>query len=143
MGKEKLAIIFLLIAASMVQHTWARASGDLIIEKEKVSVIKAGTEPTTHAVGDDKGWDVGVDYKAWAASKDIRVGDEMYFRYDNTKHNVYIVKAKQFEECSTIDPIGVYSPGCGNLAITIGAPGDHYYFSAVGDDCQKGMKIFV
>ncbi|XP_076941652.1 stellacyanin-like [Bidens hawaiensis] len=127
----------------MVQDTWARASGDLLIEKEQVSVIKAGEEPPTHVVGDDKGWDVGVDYKAWAASQDIRVGDQLYFRYDRNKHNLYIVKAKQFEECSPVDPVASYLPGCGSMAIPIGGAGDQYYISAVGDDCQKGMKLHI
>ncbi|XP_076941651.1 mavicyanin-like [Bidens hawaiensis] len=115
--------IFLLITTTMAQATRARQ--------------------VMHSVGEKKGWTVGVDYKAWAASRKFGAYDRLYFGFDSKNHNLYKINAKQFEECSTADAIQSFPSSSGQMSLYIGTIGDHYYISGVGDDCNKGMKLHI
>ncbi|CAJ2672058.1 unnamed protein product [Trifolium pratense] len=42
---------------------------------------------TDHIVGGDKGWTVDVNYTQWASESVFRVGDNLVFNYDSSRHN--------------------------------------------------------
>lgn len=49
----------------------------LILVVTILVVDTSAEQRKTHVVGDDKGWDVGVDYKAWAEGKEFDLGDKL------------------------------------------------------------------
>ena len=55
----------LLVAAAMAAVVGAAA------------LLPAAASAKTYVVGDDAGWDTGVDYDAWARGKKFKVGDTL------------------------------------------------------------------
>ena len=41
------------------------------------ALLPAPASAKTYVVGDDAGWDTGVDYDAWARGKKFKVGDTL------------------------------------------------------------------
>ncbi|GLJ42161.1 hypothetical protein SUGI_0873070 [Cryptomeria japonica] len=54
---------------------------------------------TTFTVGDEKGWTLGFDYKAWAQDKQFHIGDILVFNYPKDVHNVLLVNGSSFANC--------------------------------------------
>ncbi|PKU66323.1 Stellacyanin [Dendrobium catenatum] len=91
-------------------------------------------------VGDEEGWKVGVNYTEWAEDKDFRVGDRIVFNYVKGKHNVLKVTGPAFRSCNKT----VSSPlTTGNDKIELTSAGRKWYICAIGDHCEKGMKLFI
>ncbi|XP_076925839.1 mavicyanin-like [Bidens hawaiensis] len=150
MGNKNLAI-FILIATIVAQATWVRAATNLPKELD-IKSLKGGAG-TFHYVGDDKGWTTGVDYKAWAATKDIRAGENIRFyvliyvvgaefNYDTSKHNVVWIGEKEYNECKFEQAL-IDASGCGYTFWTLADPGTFYFASARGNDCNEGMKLQI
>ncbi|KAI0530676.1 hypothetical protein KFK09_000223 [Dendrobium nobile] len=91
-------------------------------------------------VGDEEGWKVGVNYTEWAEDKEFRVGDRIVFNYVKGKHNVLKVTGPAFRSCNKT----VSSPlTTGNDKIELTSAGRKWYICAIGDHCEKGMKLFI
>lgn len=41
------------------------------------ALLPATASAASYTVGDDSGWDIGIDYRAWASGKKFRVGDTL------------------------------------------------------------------
>ncbi|CAL9006934.1 unnamed protein product [Prunus brigantina] len=80
---------------------------------------------TEYVVGDDEGWNSGVDYYAWLDGKTFYVGDVLVFNYNAGDHNVIVVDADGYDKCSASPNWGSYDSG--NDVITLSSPGDNYY----------------
>ncbi|KAJ8547531.1 hypothetical protein K7X08_011117 [Anisodus acutangulus] len=94
-----------------------------------------------YKVGDSAGWTIGGGANAWAASKNLRVGDILVFEYNRTQHNVLRVSLADYHKCNAGNPITSYSSG--NDSITIKGPGHYYYICGFPGHCQAGQKLDV
>ncbi|KAG4912733.1 hypothetical protein JHK86_053166 [Glycine max] len=97
---------------------------------------------TDFTVGDGTGWTVDFNYTAWAEGKVFRVGDTLWFNYENTKHNVVKVNGTQFQECSFTSNNEVLSSG--KDSITLKAEGKKWYVCGVANHCAaRQMKLVI
>ncbi|KAJ4712902.1 putative Blue copper protein [Melia azedarach] len=107
-----------------------------------VLVIVAITFPsilaTDHIVGDETGWTINFDYKAWAQGKVFRVGDRLIFNYEQGAHNVIRADGASFQQCAK--PNGVEALTTGSDVITLATPGRKWYFCGVGKHCEVGNQ---
>ncbi|KAJ4835330.1 hypothetical protein Tsubulata_012796 [Turnera subulata] len=111
----------------------------LIVFAIVATILPAATMATEYIVGDDKGWNVSVDYNAWASDKVFNVGDILVFKYD-PPHNVYSVDAEGFKNC-TPSQKGWTS---GNDIITLATPGKKWYICGFGQHCATyGQKLVI
>ncbi|WZY90132.1 hypothetical protein YC2023_046867 [Brassica napus] len=63
-----------------------------------VALFGVGVEGTVHKIGNSSGWTMmGVDYQAWASSRNFQVGDSLFFEYNNEFHDVTGVTPYDFE----------------------------------------------
>ncbi|KAI5345349.1 hypothetical protein L3X38_013226 [Prunus dulcis] len=80
---------------------------------------------TEYVVGNDEGWNSGVNYYAWLDGKTFYVGDVLVFNYNAGDHNVIVVDADGYDKCSASPNWGSYDSG--NDVIMLSSPGDNYY----------------
>ncbi|XP_058002590.1 blue copper protein-like [Hevea brasiliensis] len=93
---------------------------------------------TEYIVGDDKGWNVTVNYTEWAQNKVFHVGDTLVFKY-GPPHNVSKVDEGGFKECK---PSGdLYNSG--NDTFTLSKPGKKWYICGITAHCEKGQKLMI
>ncbi|KAK4282109.1 hypothetical protein QN277_013524 [Acacia crassicarpa] len=98
---------------------------------------------TDYMVGDDRGWTGNYSYADWASKINFVVGDNLVFKYDNTKHDVYIVNGTMFQNCTVPDKNQVL-PRSGYNVIPLNSPGKSWYICGVPNHCEKlGMKLAV
>ncbi|XP_019254103.1 PREDICTED: mavicyanin-like [Nicotiana attenuata] len=76
---------------------------------------------TEHWVGDDQGWKLNFDYKAWAESKEFHFSSN-----------------RGFTMCSNAEPLN-----SGNDVIELKSPGKRWYFCGAKYHCQLGMKVAI
>ncbi|XP_021826091.1 stellacyanin-like [Prunus avium] len=100
----------------------ARATNLLVIA---LIVFPSMVLATEYVVGDDEGWNSGVDYYAWLDGKTFYVGDVLVFNYNAGDHNVIVVDANGYDQCSASPNWGSYDSG--NDVITLSSTGDNYY----------------
>ncbi|KAI3453529.1 hypothetical protein Pfo_010192 [Paulownia fortunei] len=108
-------------------------------------IVAAALAPalaTDYMVGDDAGWNLGVNYTAWAKRKDFRVGDTLMFMYTPGAHNVLKVNGSDFQKCASSNATAVPFTS-GNDVIPLAITGKKWYISDIGDDCPKGMKLVI
>ncbi|RLN32928.1 stellacyanin-like [Panicum miliaceum] len=92
-------------------------------------------------VGDDKGWDLEVDYDAWVDGNQFFVGDTLVFRYTEGNHSVVEATAAGFAACSDANSLARWSSG--DDRVPLSASGQRWFFSGVGEDCVQGMRFNV
>ncbi|KAL2320488.1 hypothetical protein Fmac_029457 [Flemingia macrophylla] len=93
-------------------------------------------------VGGDQGWKLDFDYEEWAQDKVFRVGDNLLFNYDNTKHNVVKVNGTQFQNCSFTPENEILSNG--KDTITLKTEGKKWYICGKPTHCaDHQMKLTI
>ncbi|KAM1814274.1 hypothetical protein ACFX11_027955 [Malus domestica] len=80
---------------------------------------------TQYVVGDDEGWNSGVDYYAWVEGKTFYVGDSLAFNYNAGAHNVVVVDANGYDQCVASPNNGAYNSG--HDVLTFNVAGDYYF----------------
>ncbi|KAI4985393.1 hypothetical protein ZWY2020_018023 [Hordeum vulgare] len=100
--------------------------------------LAVGTE---HMVGDDKGWTLNFNYTAWADTKQFVVGDTLVFKYNSAAHNVMEVGGPDFLSCTQPPNAVVWATG--EDRVTLDKAGRKWFFCAVGQHCQNGMKLKI
>ncbi|XP_002961476.2 uclacyanin-3 [Selaginella moellendorffii] len=94
----------------------------------------------TYIVGDSQGWDLNVNYAAWAGKKKFRAGDVLIFTYTQM-HSVVEVSQADFATC-TITPISTYMSG--NDSVTLSSTKSKQFFiCGTGGHCGSGMALQV
>ncbi|OAY44394.1 hypothetical protein MANES_08G146400v8 [Manihot esculenta] len=89
-------------------------------------VLPSVAMASEYIVGDDKGWNVNLNYTDWAKDKVFYVGDMLVFQY-KPPHNVFKVDGNGFRECK---PSGeAFSSG--NDSFTLSKPGKKWYICGV------------
>ncbi|KAL0296077.1 UNVERIFIED_CONTAM: Lamin-like protein [Sesamum radiatum] len=110
-----------------------------------IVVVAAAVTPALAAdymVGDNAGWNLGVNFTTWAAGKDFRVGDTIMFMYTPGTHNVLKVNGADFNQCVSSNASAVPLTS-GNDVIALSTPGKKWYICDVADHCSKGMKLVI
>lgn len=95
---------------------------------------------TQHIVGDSSGWDVGVDYTAWASRNTFKTGDTLLFTYSGV-HSVVQVDEADYKPCSTANYIS--SSSSGRTVVNLDKAQTYYFMCGVTAHCQQGMKLSV
>ncbi|XAR55114.1 hypothetical protein NMG60_11030512 [Bertholletia excelsa] len=98
-----------------------------------------------HIVGGSIGWTVPPNvtyFQDWAQKKVIGVGDKLLFPFRSPLHNIVEVGTQDdFDHCTQNALVDIYTTG--PFMINYTAPGDHYYFSGIGKQCESGLKLHV
>ncbi|XP_076916461.1 mavicyanin-like [Bidens hawaiensis] len=157
MVNKNLGVFILIATATLVtQATCVRAAEDVLenqhvtrmddvpLVNKHIALTTSGgcTEAKEYFVGDDKGWEQHVDYKAWAAGKDFRVGDMLVFELKHINHNILVVDEDGYNRCCGASRV-VDVRQVGKHPIVLTYPGTFGFISNVADDCPNGMKILV
>ncbi|CAM8946264.1 unnamed protein product [Rhodiola kirilowii] len=94
-----------------------------------------------YTVGGSNGWTMGVDYSTWStAGRTFSVGDTLVFNYAGG-HTVDEVTESDYKTCTVGNSITTDSSG--TTAITLTAPGSHYFICGIAGHCSIGMKLAV
>ncbi|KAK2996403.1 hypothetical protein RJ639_025242 [Escallonia herrerae] len=107
-----------------------------------LAAAASSTLATDFVVGDEQGWNVGLDYQAWAQGKEFHVGDRLVFRYPKGAHNVHQVDEAAFLQCAP--PTTSVPLTSGYDAIELSQPGNNYYLCGIDHHCATGnLKLMV
>ncbi|QCD97370.1 basic blue protein-like [Vigna unguiculata] len=97
---------------------------------------------TDYVVGDDKGWTLDFNYTVWAQDKVFRVGDNLLFNYDSSKHDVVKVNGTEFQDCSSTSANEVFTSG--KDGILLKSEGKKWYICSKGNHCSNHeMKLVI
>uniref|UniRef100_A0A7N1A1C8 Phytocyanin domain-containing protein n=1 Tax=Kalanchoe fedtschenkoi TaxID=63787 RepID=A0A7N1A1C8_KALFE len=102
--------------------------------------LAAPSLAAVHTVGGPNGWTMGVDYTTWAAARTFSVGDTLSFNYGGG-HTVDEVTESDYKTCTVGSWITTDSSGA--TAVTLTAPGSHYFICGVMGHCGIGMKLAI
>ncbi|CAJ2672056.1 unnamed protein product [Trifolium pratense] len=94
-----------------------------------------------HIVGEDKGWTVDVNYTQWAQEMVFRVGDNLVFNYDPSRHNVFKVNGTLFQSCTF--PPANEALSTGKDIIQLKTEGRKWYVCGIADHCSARQMKFV
>ncbi|KAK4257931.1 hypothetical protein QN277_007454 [Acacia crassicarpa] len=110
-----------------------------------VTMMMMMCEGAVYKVGDSAGWTTlgKVDYKNWASSKNIIVGDTIIFEYNPQYHNVMRVTNETYKSCNVSEGTPLETFNSGNDSIKINSYGHHYFICGIPGHCQEGLKIDV
>ncbi|KQK12791.1 basic blue protein [Brachypodium distachyon] len=124
------------------------ASGKITLAAAMAALVVAALLPATasaaaYTVGDGSGWDLGIDYTAWAKGKKFRVGDTLEFLYSlgEAEHNVVVVDATSYASCSVPSNAPTFTSG--DDTITLTAPGEWFFICGIEGHCQDGMYLDI
>ncbi|CAN6281030.1 unnamed protein product [Urochloa humidicola] len=107
-----------------------------------VALLPATASAATYVVGDDAGWDVAVDYEAWARGKKFKVGDTLVFRYETpSEKDVVQVDAQGYAGCTVPDNGRLMTSG--NDHVVLGQAGQFFFICDAEGECDSGMKLTV
>ncbi|XP_024996641.1 uclacyanin 1-like [Cynara cardunculus var. scolymus] len=95
----------------------------------------------TYMVGDDRGWTLNYDYKAWAKGKKFVIGDVLVFKYTIRQHNVFLVEGPAFQQCTIPDPRQALTSGRDSIILT--TPGKRWYICGIANHCKQNMKLEI
>ncbi|CAJ2672055.1 unnamed protein product [Trifolium pratense] len=96
---------------------------------------------TDHIVGGDKGWTVDLNYTQWASETVFRVGDNLVFNYDPSRHNVFKVNGTLFQSCTF--PPANEALSTGKDIIQLKTEGRKWYVCGIADHCSARQMKFV
>ncbi|KAL6130785.1 PREDICTED: basic blue protein-like [Fragaria vesca subsp. vesca] len=83
-------------------------------------------DATQYIVGDDQGWNSGVDYYSWMDGKTFHVGDSLVFNYVPGDHNVIVAANYDvYDKCATTPNLGIWTSG--NDVLTLPTTGTYYF----------------
>ncbi|XP_066310771.1 basic blue protein-like [Miscanthus floridulus] len=106
------------------------------------ALLVPATAKKTFTVGDDSGWDVGVDYDTWKSHKKFKVGDTLVFRPNNAGQDVVLVDEQSFDDCVSPDNAQVLSSG-NAVAVKLGQSGQFFFICDAEGACASGMKLAI
>ncbi|CDP03862.1 unnamed protein product [Coffea canephora] len=113
----------------------ATAFAVLMILLSLFSRLRA-TQATTYAVGDSSGWNFNMGN--WTEGKRFNAGDILTFNYDSSLHNVVMVDAKGYENCTASSKAKIYNSGNDKIKLSRGR---YYFICTFPGHCDGGLKI--
>ncbi|XP_052171614.1 mavicyanin-like [Diospyros lotus] len=97
-----------------------------------------------HNVGGSHGWSLPPNqtfFQDWAKPRVFGVEDSLLFPFRSAVYNVVEVEKESFDGCKNDKVIAMYTRG--PLILNFTQPGDHYYYSGIGIQCELGMKLHI
>ncbi|KAH1057169.1 hypothetical protein J1N35_035234 [Gossypium stocksii] len=91
-------------------------------------------------VGDEGGWDSGLDMEGWTKGKNFHAGDFLVFTYDNQQFDVAVVNQTGHDSCTPNEGAKVLNSGNDKIQLALGA---NYFIDTVADVCAAGMKMAI
>ncbi|MBA0568060.1 hypothetical protein Golob_005577 [Gossypium lobatum] len=98
------------------------------------------SKPTTYMVGDEDGWDSGLDMEGWTKGKTFHAGDFLVFTYDDQQFDVAVVNQTGHDSCTLNEGAKVFHSGNDKIQLAFGA---NYFIDTVADLCAIGMKMAI
>ncbi|XP_020580071.1 lamin-like protein [Phalaenopsis equestris] len=93
-------------------------------------------------VGDEKGWNPGVNYTLWVNKhRPFHVGDWLVFYYQSGMADVVQVDETAYNKCDASHPISNYSKGR-SYAFELNETKRYYFICSYGY-CYQGMKVSI
>ncbi|XBI84709.1 hypothetical protein VPH35_092955 [Triticum aestivum] len=110
------------------------------------ALLPATASTASYTVGDDSGWDVGVDYRAWASGrvncrKPPHFSLEFLYSLGEAEHNVVLVDAQSFGACSVPSNAPTLTTDDDKVSLT--QAGQWLFICGIEGHCQDGMKLAV
>ncbi|CAD6214930.1 unnamed protein product [Miscanthus lutarioriparius] len=105
------------------------------------ALLPTTASAATYTVGDGSGWDVAIDYDAWASGKKFKVGDTLVFRY-NAGQDVVVVDEQSYNDCATPNNAPVLTSG-NAVAVKLGQSGKYFFICDAEGECASGMKVAI
>ncbi|XP_044984313.1 basic blue protein-like [Hordeum vulgare subsp. vulgare] len=117
--------------------------GAMAVVVAVATLLPATASAASYTVGDGSGWDIGIDYHAWASGKKFRVGDTLEFLYSlgEAEHNVVLVDAQSFAACTV--PSNAPTLTTGDDTVSLTQAGQWFFICGIEGHCQDGMKLAV
>ncbi|PKA57390.1 Lamin-like protein [Apostasia shenzhenica] len=95
-----------------------------------------------YTVGDEKGWNPGVNYTVWVDKhRPFHIGDWLVFYYQSGMADVVQVDNESFVKCDASHPISNYSKGR-SYAFELNETKRYYFICSYGY-CYQGMRVSV
>ncbi|KAJ3698622.1 hypothetical protein LUZ61_002327 [Rhynchospora tenuis] len=97
---------------------------------------------TNYTVGAPAGlWDLSTNYTQWTKSQKFYPGDILFFKYNNTFHDVREVTQYGYTWCSAAEPI--LADDSGFTVVELTTNGTRYFICTISTHCLKGMKVQI
>ncbi|KAH0454929.1 hypothetical protein IEQ34_016853 [Dendrobium chrysotoxum] len=107
-----------------------------------VLLLLSSASANKYNVGDEKGWNPGVNYTLWVNKhRPFHVGDWLVFYYQSGMANVVQVDETAYDKCDASHPISNYSKGR-SYAFELNQTKRYYFICSYGY-CYQGMKVSV
>ncbi|KAG0481647.1 hypothetical protein HPP92_012505 [Vanilla planifolia] len=95
-----------------------------------------------YTVGDEKGWNPGVNYTTWVNKHSpFHIGDWLVFYYQSGMADVVQVDETAYNKCDASHPISNYSKGR-SYAFELNHTKRYYFICSYGY-CYQGMKVSI
>eukprot|EP00253_Pinus_taeda_P009339 PITA_09339 len=95
-----------------------------------------------YTVGDNKGWEFGLDYASWASKHTFRAGDNLIFKYDASFHSVMEVDSSSYQSCNLESPLSYDHSG--KTVIHLNSSDTRYFICGGTGHCKSAnMKLEV
>ncbi|KAL8509781.1 hypothetical protein ACS0TY_016844 [Phlomoides rotata] len=95
-------------------------------------------------VGETMGWKKPIGnesktYNEWAAQNRFRIGDTLYFKYEND--SVLVVNSADYLSCNSSNPISKFEDG--NTVFRFDRSGFFYFISGGPGHCKSGQRLII
>ncbi|KAL6894224.1 hypothetical protein ACP4OV_008322 [Aristida adscensionis] len=123
-------------------NTIVAAAAAVAVVLAVAASLPAAASAETYKVGDDFGWDIGMNYLDWAQGKTFKVGDTLEFVYSSeATHNVALVDSQGYDTCTAASNAPTESSG--DDTVTLDKPGKWFFICSVEGHCQSGMYLAI
>ncbi|XP_042387822.1 mavicyanin-like [Zingiber officinale] len=124
------------MAIAALPSVWVLIVASLLL-RSTVSAIK-------FRVGGEKGWtepngDAAENYNHWASHNRFRVGDSLYFKYEND--SLLEVTKEDYKKCYTANPLRKFASGITTVALD--RSGLFFFISGEPGHCEAGQRLIV
>ncbi|KAF7137404.1 hypothetical protein RHSIM_Rhsim07G0084900 [Rhododendron simsii] len=115
----------------------------LVLLAAACCLMVAPTSAMYHIVGGSLGWSVPPNktfFEEWAKPRVFGVEDHLLFPFSGL-HNVMEVSREDYYDCTLENAVKLYP--FGPVILNFTQPGEHYYYSTVGTQCEYGQKLHI
>ena len=93
-----------------------------------------------HVVGGDSGWHPSSDIGSWAAGRNFRVGDHLWFGYVAAEDSVLELQTmEEYLSCDLANPIRMLTEGVNKISLE--EEGIRLFASGNRENCKNGLKL--
>ncbi|CAK9315304.1 unnamed protein product [Citrullus colocynthis] len=93
-------------------------------------------------VGDEDGWNSGINFVNWSQNHNFTKGDFLVFNYLNNEHNVYEVIEETYRSCDASNGV-LDEYDSGNDKIELKEARNYWFICNVAGHCLGGMRFGI